>query len=61
MLEMIKSIPVVGSLYEYGVDYGFKGLMGEGTTGDIFGGIYSFHNFSKMISRETINLWRSGK
>jgi hypothetical protein len=56
--DMISS-SVFGPFYDYGINYGFKGLMGVGK--QFFGGVFSFHHWTKMMSRETINLWRAGK
>jgi hypothetical protein len=56
--NMISST-IFGPFYEYGTEYGFKGLMGMGE--GLFGGIFAFHNWTKMLTRETINLWRAGR
>jgi hypothetical protein len=60
---MIGSSKFFGPFHSYATEYGYKGLLentGEGGR-DFLGGLFSFHHWSKMLTRETINLWRAGR
>lgn len=59
MFSNMISSTIFGPFYNYGTEYGFKGVMGMGE--GLFGGIFAFHHWSKMLTRETINLWRAGR